>query len=206
MGKACAKLLSSYGENPVMTDNNVGEAFLCVDNEKYEMLHPNEIVNGDFDEIIISNLSRKEIRTIKEQLIDKGIFDNIRILADDPQMLKKVVCSRNFYDEETDKRVNWLREYAGYVRESNIKGNVAECGVLYGDFSYYINKYFAGRKLYLFDTFAGFDDRDIEREPQLNDSKFSQWRFSENDTFSTNDIEIVEAKLYNKEECIFKKG
>jgi hypothetical protein len=42
---------------------------------------------------------------------------------------------------------------------------VAECGVFYGNFAAWINEYFPDRKLYLFDTFSGFDERDISAEP-----------------------------------------
>lgn len=44
---------------------------------------------------------------------------------------------------------------------NNIKGNVAEAGVFQGDFSSVINSVFHPRKLYLFDTFEGFDEKDV---------------------------------------------
>ena len=44
------------------------------------------------------------------------------------------------------------------------KGECAEAGVFEGDFAKWINQYFPDRKLYLFDTFEGFDMRDIEKE------------------------------------------
>ena len=48
-----------------------------------------------------------------------------------------------------------------------IQGSVAECGVYLGDFAYFINKYFSNRTMYLFDTFEGFDVRDVEKEKEL---------------------------------------
>jgi O-methyltransferase len=50
------------------------------------------------------------------------------------------------------------------IKKRGITGAVAELGVFRGDFAARINSVFPERKLYLFDTFAGFDERDIARE------------------------------------------
>jgi O-methyltransferase len=52
--------------------------------------------------------------------------------------------------------------------KKNIGGNVAELGVYRGDFAQYINIAFPDRKLYLFDTFEGFDEKDITLEEKQN--------------------------------------
>lgn len=44
---------------------------------------------------------------------------------------------------------------------NSIEGSVAEAGVYQGNFSAVINKCFPTRKLYLFDTFEGFDSKEI---------------------------------------------
>lgn len=46
------------------------------------------------------------------------------------------------------------------------KGEVAELGVFRGNFAYAISKAFPGRPLHLFDTFEGFDERDMEQEEE----------------------------------------
>jgi len=51
---------------------------------------------------------------------------------------------------------------------------VAELGVYKGKFARYINQYFPERRLYLFDTFEGFDNRDIAKEKSDNFSKGDQ--------------------------------
>lgn len=50
------------------------------------------------------------------------------------------------------------------LRKRKIKGNVAEAGVFRGEFAQYINDAFPDKKLYLFDTFDGFDANEILNE------------------------------------------
>ncbi len=46
------------------------------------------------------------------------------------------------------------------ISEDKISGAIAECGVFRGQLSKFILQHASDRKLYLFDTFAGFDSRD----------------------------------------------
>ncbi len=50
------------------------------------------------------------------------------------------------------------------IHAANIPGAMAELGVFRGTFSALINKKFADRKLYLFDTFEGFNEEEAESE------------------------------------------
>jgi len=50
--------------------------------------------------------------------------------------------------------------------ERDIGGAVAEVGVAYGHFAWLLNHYFRDRRLYLFDTFSGFDSRDQDADRQ----------------------------------------
>lgn len=47
------------------------------------------------------------------------------------------------------------------VRDRQLAGAVAELGVYQGDFAALIGLHFPGRRLYLFDTFKGYDARDL---------------------------------------------
>ncbi|MCL2607081.1 MAG: TylF/MycF family methyltransferase [Methanomassiliicoccaceae archaeon] len=78
-------------------------------------------------------------------------------------------------------------------------GAVAELGVYQGDFAKLINEAFPDRKLYLFDTFEGFDERDITTEKEKGFSKGDQ-------DFSETNIEMVISKMKHPENCIIKKG
>ena len=79
-----------------------------------------------------------------------------------------------------------------------IEGSVAELGVYRGDFASLINHYFPDRKLYLFDTFEGFDERDAEVDRQRNFSPAVQ-------QFDTS-VEIVMSKMEHPDNCIIRKG
>lgn len=63
-----------------------------------------------------------------------------------------------------DIRSATLKRLAGRMRQAGVPGAVAELGVYKGDFAWQLNEQFFDRKLYLFDTFAGFDEQDVAAE------------------------------------------
>lgn len=79
-----------------------------------------------------------------------------------------------------------------------IKGSAAELGVSVGTFVSLINHCFPDRKLYLFDTFEGFDERDAKIDRENGLSLASQ-------KFHTS-VEIVMSKMEHPENCIIRKG
>lgn len=66
---------------------------------------------------------------------------------------------------------------AEMIDEDRVQGSVAELGVFRGCFSSLINQKFPGRKLYLFDTFDGFDKEELERETKKgrSDDMFARY-------------------------------
>jgi len=97
--------------------------------------------------------------------------------------------------------VRWsaLELIAHEIYENNRMGAVAELGVFQGDFAKIINRAFPDRKLYLFDTFEGFSEKDIDVEKKMNVS-------SERHDFSNTSIDIVLKKMAYPENIIIKKG
>ena len=85
------------------------------------------------------------------------------------------------------------------INEGNVKGNVAELGVYKGEFAKYINLAFPDRKFYLFDTFEGFDEKDVVIE------KGNEFSSGEQD-FTNTSIGEVMSKMPHKENCIIKQG
>ncbi len=96
-------------------------------------------------------------------------------------------------------RLSTLELVAEEIYQKNISGNVAELGVYKGDFAKDINAVFPDKKLYLFDTFDGFDNRDIAKEVAAGFSDGKQ-------DFSYTSVEAVLAKMSHAENCIVKKG
>lgn len=90
------------------------------------------------------------------------------------------------------------------VKDNNIKGELAELGVFRGDFSKYINASFPDRKLYLFDTFEGFDEKDISADIKNNYTS-EKW-FKECNNFSSTSMKIVLDKMKYQSQCVVRKG
>ncbi len=61
-------------------------------------------------------------------------------------------------------RLATCRMLAQEIRRRDVPGAIGELGVYQGEFAEELNRLFPERKLYLFDTFCGFDPRDIGRE------------------------------------------
>jgi O-methyltransferase len=85
------------------------------------------------------------------------------------------------------------------IMNQNIQGSIAELGVYRGDFAKLLNFIFLERKFYLFDTFSGFKDTDVETDQKLGYSTGKQ-------DFSNTNIEMVRSKMPHPQNCIFKQG
>jgi O-methyltransferase len=120
-----------------------------------------------------------------------------------------VICSTKVADNNPERsdyifnndfiRHASLELAAREINENNIKGSAAEVGVFRGDFAACINAAFPNKKLYLFDTFEGFDKKDIKIEIKNNYAKKLH-------DFSKTNIETVLQKMKFRENCVIKKG
>ena len=177
--------------------------------ETYKIYAVENILKLEFERIIIATVHEKFTAEIKEQLADfvaNGI--EVEAITDSMELRTDALAQIVEYKEYEDQRVSFIRDVAKWMRERNIEGAVAECGVWMGDLSYYINKYYPDRTCYLFDTFEGFSDEDISKEFELNDSNFVEGPFATEMHFKTevDQIQVVEKKLLHLENCIIKKG
>lgn len=112
-----------------------------------------------------------------------------------------LVTSKNFSVKlsDYDPRAATIELMSHEIYRYGIEGNTAELGVYQGDFARLINHYFPDRKLYLFDTFEGFDERDAKADRA---GKFS----SGTQDFSRTSEELVLSKMEHKDNCIIRKG
>ena len=118
-------------------------------------------------------------------MINKFGVDKDKIATYQPQMLGIK------WEEE---RIVMLRKCISLMKERNIEGDMAEVGVYTGEFCKLFNRYFPDRKLYLFDTFSGFDsNRDAVNEVDINN-------------FKDTSVDIVLEKMKKPENCIIRKG
>lgn len=215
LGRGLAALIRKTNDNLVgFIDNNpaIVGTIISIENSSLEKRDYNvysfyDLPNIEVDKIIISVRSKDSILAIKEQLksIDKKMC--VEVMLEDYDM--KAIEQETLRYTADDKRVAFLRAFSKHVKEQQIIGNVAECGVNFGDFAYYINKYFEDRQLYLFDTYEGFDDRDLQIEFGLNNSEFLRGRFSKPEFYfksQYNKVDIVINKMLNPSLCTIKKG
>lgn len=63
-----------------------------------------------------------------------------------------------------DIRNATLKRLAERIHGQGLLENIAELGVFKGDTAWKLNALFPQQRLYLFDTFQGFDPRDIKEE------------------------------------------
>lgn len=182
-----------YGENVMYSlDDKLYEIVAITDNNprivELQMMHgvkiitPSEIKNEIFDYVIIA-YSMHEVE-IRKQLTDEFKIDSKKI----------VVYKKEFEDVKwLDIRVATLRKCLEILKERRIKGSMAELGVYQGDFAQYINRYAPEDcKLYLFDTFEGFAERD------LSEIKSEQ--------FKDTSVDIVMKKMNRPDNCVVRKG
>lgn len=100
-----------------------------------------------------------------------------------------------------DARIGTLTAVAENIYHQGINGSVAEAGVYQGNFSKYINMLFPDRKLYLFDTFKGFEQKQLDLDMD-NNKQTDDWIELLKDTSE----ELVISKMEYPEMVEIKKG
>ena len=155
--------------------------------EGIPVLSPIQILQHDYDIIIIGSMHGAEI---KNQLInDLGI---------DKQIIWDI-----YHGPSYDGRIATLRSCAIEIERKNMQGSIAELGVYQGDFSWHMNSLMKDRKLYLFDTFEGFYERDIMFEQSTRDGAIEGVG---QDEFIDTSVLSVLNKMPHKEQCSIYKG
>ena len=178
-GRRTYEFYNELCEIVAFTDNNKKLHGTRVDG--ILVIAPKEIVNYKFDYIIIASVPGYD-----------AIYAQIRNYGITAEKIKKYLLNTN-----KNKEISFYQ----YARElKNIPGACAEVGVFQGDTAKIINKAFADRKLYLFDTFSGFDARDVATE-QING--FSDAKAGE---YQDTSVEYVLKKMEYPQQCIIKKG
>lgn len=140
----------------------------------------------DYDCILLATMSPEMFEAMKQQLRELGVAE-------------EKVSDRYCLLESRGRNI-FLRDFAKLAYEYHIPGAVAEAGVFQGDFAKHINENFPDRPLYLFDTFEGFDRRDIPVENCEGYSEAAEGRFC-----GTSE-ELVLRKMKYPERVRIRKG
>lgn len=158
-----------------------------------------------------------------QNLVLKKYKRKLDIVPDNCTVTQKMEC-----DSISMNRNEEYWKYRDYVRfrtvellaeeirnrfsESELRTySIAEAGVFLGDFSQHINDVFPECNLYLYDTFEGFDEKDLKEEKGGNYTETGYLnRLSESfrniggDT--NNKIKVVSEKMKHPDMCKFRKG
>jgi len=119
----------------------------------------------------------------------------------------RLIRSLSFYDQDSLRlkpnldfvRYTTLELCAHEINSRSISGSVAEVGVYKGSFAQKLNILFPDKDLYLFDTFEGFDAKDVKLEKEKKYSTGEQ-------DFSDTSVDYVLNKMPNRNKCIVIKG
>lgn len=225
-GSCCENLKSKLNYNKV-------EIIGYIDNDKNKqgknyfdkkVISVENIKYFDFDYIVIAS---QYVTEIKEQLHKYGVdehkiipyFIHYDYLEDINKKLNLILndeIKKIATDDIILNRKRRINIDVDYVRQSsleliteeiynnNIKGNVAELGVYRGDFAKKINELFYDRKLYLFDTFEGFDNKDAVED--VNNGFTTNEMLDKVGFFKNTNTKLVLSKMKYPQNCIIKKG
>ncbi|MDO4566296.1 MAG: TylF/MycF/NovP-related O-methyltransferase [Oscillospiraceae bacterium] len=143
-----------------------------------------EALGFEPDCVLIAVMGEERADEIEAQLRHGGFKGELRRLRD--------------FSRDLDVRgalLSLLKE-----RIDPLEGDMAELGVYRGDFASRINALFPRRKLYLFDTFQGFDPGDIETERERGFSAAKKGDFSDTS------LETVLLKMPSPESVVLRAG
>lgn len=113
-----------------------------------------------------------QIYEMNKLVIKQTVKLNERDLLDDSSIFVDLKFSD--YEYKSDYfRYRTFEFVAEQIEHNNIEGELAEFGVFRGLFSAVISSKFPEKKIYLFDTFEGFDDAEAKRELELGNCKES---------------------------------
>ena len=143
------------------------------------------LVDADYDEVVIASLTGKD--AIYKTLLDNGV------------PAEKINIEYSLVPIKA--RLNFLRDYVKINKNHISDLAIAEGGVFQGDFAKELNDVFPHSTLYLFDTFEGFDDKDVTKD------KYRGYSDSELELYlSDTSEELVMSKLPHPNNVVIRKG
>ena len=138
------------------------------------------------DLIVVAAATPEKSNALKYMAIRAGFMGDMLFISD-------------LYQQITVKGAA-LRRLTRRLYDLGVEGNIAELGCYNGDISWQLNALMPDRKLYLFDTMEGFDDRDlaVELEKGFTTVKPNEYIFAKED--------YLMARLPYPENVTLKKG
>jgi len=197
-----------------------------VTRNQIEVSPPSILHSVDFNYVVIA--AENYEAEITEQLIHMGVPLNkvlrssvIGFSKKDRTVFRNRIMTESLSNfslgqiEELTVRGDYASDYIRYasfwliveeIKKRRLSGSVAELGVWRGRFASLINKAFPDKKLYLFDTFEGFDERDLKFDLK---NSFLAGHGSSNcffDLIKDTSITEVMSRMPFPDQCVIKKG
>ncbi len=184
-GQACANLINAADTKLLaFGDNNLSLQGTCLGETPILSIENAVNLKPDYALIAVSDQTRSsQLRDQAEKAGFQGIF-----------WLLGQLCRR------FDIRLATLRRMADRLIQQGIAGDIAELGVYQGELACQLNALFPDRRLHLFDTFEGFDARDIQEESARG---FSRAREGD---FADTSLSFVQSRLPFPDQALFHKG
>lgn len=157
---------------------------------------PDELTNLTYDYVLLAVESPDMIAEMKRQLEDLGVETEKTI---------DLFCEPEFIELSTDQRKSYICGLGRYMKENEIKGAVAECGVADGNCAKFINYAFPDRVMYLFDSFEGFKEEELTEEMKYT-RKFAGTHLQKNVFKREYNMERLMKKMTNPQNVVIKKG
>lgn len=173
-------------------DNNEKKQGTSLDN--VPVLSLEQAVEYGADCIWIAVLNKEAAKEIEVQVRQFGFAGRIIRISD--------------FRERQDIRLASLRLLAEEIRKRNIPGEMAELGVYQGQLACEMNTLLPEKKLYLFDTFSGFDKKDIAaEESRMRQNGFTEYYGNAGKRdFSDTSVELVRSRLPYPKQAVFCQG
>ena len=138
------------------------------------------------DCVLVATLDPEKNEAFKYMLYRSNYFGEVLFLCD--------------LSAEFSVKTAVIRRLSYRLSDMGVEGAVAELGCGKGDTSWQLNALMPDRRLYLFDTFAGFDARDIEKEAELGSSS------AKAGDQACKDPDKLLSRMVNPEQVVLKKG
>ena len=160
-----------------------------------------ELIGEDYKGVQI--YSKEHLKELRPDVVIVGVltgFEDIVqwLISEGGFKEENIICK--YVDLSSRARCACLESVAYILEKKGVKGAVAELGVYRGDFAKEINRIFPNRELFLFDTFEGFPEQDINYEIENN------LLTNRSGKFSNTSVEYVLSKMMYPEKCVIKKG
>ena len=148
------------------------------------VIFPEQISGYDYDVIFTATIDNTVVQTL---ISDHGV------------PAEKINTKRYEYSTEIAVRVRALERFKDIADFYDLSGSTAEVGVYQGDFAKHINRLFPDSTLYLYDTFEGFNEKDIALESN-KDLKRSYTHYAETSE------DMVLQKMPHPDNVVIRKG